>query len=426
MHVRSKAIAKLVTNKTDPNCHGSVIPKLSEDCFGGTDVYRRLFEEESDELNLPLKVSEFSRRLSRISGDRSSSSFIGRNRILGNWLSLIGLFASYRGDVGDVPIYLKNWDLGVASFERAVSENYIGEEAGPGAIFLVEAGKYQVKRVDYSTVLDDVSLCENEKCFGRYWAYPIETRDCPICRTALEKKKVVLPDAIHAERSRAGYETFPVSSTLSKTLEGSYISIDWLSVDTDIRYGKTKLTGITPAFSRSFMGRRKTLRSEVKLRSEGRTTVDDIIRGEESYELAPMGYEMETNALEFKLDLKQLIKRLDNELLHGIVSFCQGLRKAVAVVSKTGDSNDYGVNWSLTDDSLLVHVFDRRERGNGISMLAYEDAISDDPTIPKILRSTSDCPDCTRFCSRCLLLARTPSEYVEHNLLNKEALRKML
>ena len=137
----------------------------------------------------------------------------------------------------------------------------------------------------------------------------------------------------------------------------------------------------------------------------------------------PVGQQHHTQGLRLRFDRGAIADRFDH-VTHSTASWPQLLTsleqafdRAIPVVVKC-DRSDYRVKASITENSVEINIVDGRQGGNGISWHVEESLAEVADRVVEV----ADCDRCVDYCDECLLLSRTPSHYLENNLLDHRTL----
>jgi len=201
----------------------------------------------------------------------------------------------------------------------------------------------------------------------------------------------------------------------------------------EITFGQMEVTSFTPAFEKRWAGRdSSTLPSQAKIPrtasdADALTPIDMFLQGEQTL-LGPVGYLTRTLGLSIKIARGSIESRIrPNENWLGavrLVSLIQALKRAICIVINC-ELRDFDVDFSASQETLEIFIYDNREGGNNISERVREDILGE-RRIQKTIVEIANCQFCSRFCDRCLLIQRTPSYILKERLLDRQELKRLL
>ncbi len=301
---------------------------------------------------------------------------------------------------------------------------------GLGAKFSYEGMSYIVRRVQASSQVASVNICMNDECVLKFQPYPLSTADCVNCRAPLVTKTVLRPDLVYAEPVRRFGETYAeVVSLPSFVGGGTWRAWKSLTVPAEIAYGRVDCVTLTPAFMWTGRGNRTHQPSEVPVPSSKEPPAGKALsvlgKKEIQVEFGHPGYRFETLGFAVKIALEDARKAFGRKVFGGIVSFQQAARLASSIAADS-ELEDVDALWSLERGSVVVYVVDSKTRGSGVTKKVFEGIGAEGDRFFSAVKEIARCPHCTKYCSRCLLVARTPPHYLQHGLLDRTLVQRIL
>jgi len=425
---RAKYIEKFVTEEGN-NKFGDKLPEKLISLYGDEKLINDLFENEKSSVNIYNRTKKYFERLRNADSQKNAkSNFANTNKWLGQWLSQIGYFSSYRGFGESVPISHKNMNtIESKEMNRVIREAFPGPlDSNNGGIFSLEGGDWKVKEVISKSTIDELKICKNDNCRLKYQAYPEEVNECVGCDNELELVQIVSPDEIKISNSYVNGETYPIISYIGKVNERLGTALEFLRLDNYCIFGSSDATYFTPAF---YWSRRNTeTPSEAKIIGEGTKDIDEnfFVEGETEEEIGHIGYKVESEGVEISFNFKDFSELYENKSQNAAATLEQAIRKSVGVITES-ELSDFSVNHSFSKEKVKFHIFDKREGGTGISKLFWQELNENDGRrFRSILKDIATCDHCSKYCDSCLLLDRTPKEYLRDDLLDKNLLKMVV
>ena len=404
----------------------------------GVELYEDVFFDDGA-LSLSRRVEQTFSRLRGISTGAATNRDLTRNTSrLDQWLSELGYLANYRSFGRNFPVRFSGRREEI-SFEGSgrLYDMYPGEENELGGMVSLHGTEYIVEDVRGApTPLTDVAVCDNEECDRRFRSFDPDEKICPHCETDLLMTQVHDISSVEcsvARGGRRGYRTYAQMSTYVRPTNGDQDSLETklFGIDCNVEYGQFQLTDFVYAFERghSMSADTNILRSQALIEkvdnSESRSELSWRDRLEEAQEeiYRPVGQQHYTQGIRIEFNRSTVAERFE-KITHStaswpqvLTSLEQALNRAIPVVVKC-DRSDYRVKTSITEDTIEVFIVDGRQGGNGISWHIYESL----GEIEDHVVDVAACERCIDYCDECLLLSRTPSYYLENDLLNHQTL----
>lgn len=438
--LRLRVLSQLIREQKREELEGHI-----ENIFGkaGLSTFQRIFLKEGHD-SFMAKTKEVYGRLSDM-GKSELKSF-EEQRQLSSWMSRLGYLANYRGTLEQLPLYLERKGKGLGtvefkSFDYALRESFPGPKNKDGAAFHVEATKYIVHSVTgVNKKLFSGRTCNQEYCSFRYKVYSNNVEVCPFCGTETQPIEVHQIGTVKTRPARLlgdNFSTYAIQSQFVnlKNASGTTVMRDmaFFGMPAEITFGQMEVTSFTPAFEKRWAGRdSSTLPSQAKIPrtasdADALTPIDMFLQGEQTL-LAPVGYLTRTLGLSIKIARGSIESRIEpNEnWLDAVrlVSLIQALKRAICIVINC-ELRDFDVDFSASQETLEIFIYDNREGGNNISERVREDILGE-RQIQKAIVEIANCKFCSRFCDRCLLIQRTPSHILKKRLLDRQELKRLL
>lgn len=209
-------------------------------------------------------------------------------------------------------------------------------------------------------------------------------------------------------------------------------TVDFLSLKRiNVRYFSEKsVVSFVPAFIEKHFGQMKVKPSQALVDIELDVDFNDIDLEEEIDNFGSIGYDFTTQIVQFDLPLEKIMTQLklqfNEELIACIISLIQALKRSVSI-NVNCELQDFDISWIMGKENLVLNIFDTSEGGNGVSYNVYKIFVeSSENKIIEEINSMLNKPCCSSFCSDCLLLPRTPENYIRFNYISKQALQKWL
>ncbi|WP_254863100.1 DEAD/DEAH box helicase [Halovivax gelatinilyticus] len=404
----------------------------------GVQVYEQVFFEDGP-LGLSRRVEQtFSRLRGMSSGATTNRDLTSNTSRLDQWLSKLGYLANYRSFGQNFPVKFSG-DHDEISFEGSgrLYDMYPGEENDLGGMVSLHGTEYIVEDVRGTPQpLTEVAVCDNAECDRRFRSFDPDEVTCPHCDSELVVSDIHGVSSVECSLAKGGrrlYRTHAQMSTYVRPTdaERERLETSIFGIDCSVEYGQFELTDFVYAFERGHSASPSTeiLRSQALIeKDEGETSKSGLSwrdRLEQAQEemYRPVGQQHHTQGLRLEFDREEVSERYD-AVTHPtaswpqlLTSLEQALDRAIPVVVKC-DRSDYRVKASVSEDAVEVSIVDGRQGGNGIGWHVYEnlDEVADHVV------DVADCQRCVDYCDECLLLSRTPSHYLENELLDHRTL----
>lgn len=404
----------------------------------GVEVYEEIFFGDGP-LSLSRRVDQtFSRLRGMSTGAATNRDLTSNTSRLDQWLSKLGYLANYRSFGQNFPVQFSGQREEI-SFEGSgrLYDMYPGEENELGGMVSLHGTEYIVDDVrGTQKPLTDVAVCDNDECDRRFRSFDPDETICPHCDSDLTTTQIHGISSVECSVAKGGqrsYRTFAQMSTYvrSTDAERDRQETELFGLDCDIEYGQFELTDFVYAFERghSMSPSTEILRSQALIeKDDGGGSTDGLSwreRLEKSQEetYRPVGQQHHTQGLRLEFERDAIAERFER-VTHPtaswpqlLTSLEQALDRAIPVVVKC-DRSDYRVKASITEDTVEVYIVDGRQGGNGIGWHVHEslEEVADN------VIDVGDCDRCVDYCDECLLLSRTPSHYLENDLLDHRTL----
>lgn len=404
----------------------------------GVDVYEAVFFGDGA-LSLTRRVDQtFSRLRGMSTGAATNRDLTSNTSRLDQWLSKLGYLANYRSFGQNFPVKFSGQREEI-SFEGSgrLYDMYPGEENDLGGMVSLHGTDYIVEDVRGTPApLTDVAICNNEECDRRFRSFDPDESTCPHCDSDLVVTQIHGVSSVECTAAlggRQGYRTHAQMSTYVRPTdaERDHGERTLFGLECDLEYGQFELTDFVYAFERghSMSASTEILRSEALIEKDGDggSTAGMSWREklqksqEETYR--PVGQQHHTQGLRLRFNRDAVAERF-GQVTHQTASWPQLLTsleqafdRAIPVVVKC-DRSDYRVKASITESAVEVNIVDGRQGGNGISWHVHE-SLAD---VADHVVDVADCDRCVDYCDECLLLSRTPSHYLENDLLDHRTL----
>jgi hypothetical protein len=404
----------------------------------GVDVYEAVFFGDGA-LSLTRRVDQtFSRLRGMSTGAATNRDLTSNTSRLDQWLSKLGYLANYRSFGQNFPVKFSGQREEI-SFEGSgrLYDMYPGEENDLGGMVSLHGTDYIVEDIRGTPApLTDVAICNNEECDRRFRSFDPDESTCPHCDSDLVVTQIHGVSSVECTAAlggRQGYRTHAQMSTYVRPTdaERDHGERTLFGLECDLEYGQFELTDFVYAFERghSMSASTEILRSEALIEKDGDggSTAGMSWREklqksqEETYR--PVGQQHHTQGLRLRFNRDAVAERF-GQVTHQTASWPQLLTsleqafdRAIPVVVKC-DRSDYRVKASITESAVEVNIVDGRQGGNGISWHVHE-SLAD---VADHVVDVADCDRCVDYCDECLLLSRTPSHYLENDLLDHRTL----
>ncbi|GAB6878228.1 hypothetical protein JCM17823_05020 [Halorubrum gandharaense] len=404
----------------------------------GVEVYEEVFFGDGP-LSLSRRVDQtFSRLRGMSTGAATNKDLTSNTSRLDQWLSKLGYLANYRSFGQNFPVKFSGKQEKI-SFEGSgrLYDMYPGEENDLGGMVSLHGTDYIVEDVRGTpTPLTDVAVCDNEECDRRFRSFDPDEVTCPHCDSDLVITQIHGISSVECSAAlggRRGYRTYSQMSTYIRPTDAERAQEETtlFGLRCEVEYGQFELTDFVYAFERghSMSASTEILRSEALIEKDedGGSTAGMSWRErleksqEETYR--PIGQQHHTQGLRLRFDRDAITDRF-GQVTHPTASWPQLLTsleqsfdRAIPVVVKC-DRSDYRVKASITEDAVEVNIVDGRQGGNGISWHVHESLAE----VADHVVDVADCDRCVDYCDECLLLSRTPSHYLENDLLDHRTL----
>ena len=432
---RLDIFGEFIREEMDP-----VLREYVQGIFGdhGVDVYEQVFFGDGP-LSLSRRVEQTFLRLRGMStGAAANRNLTSNTARLDQWLSKLGYLANYRSFGQNFPVNFSGRREEI-SFEGSgrLYDMYPGEENDLGGMVSLHGTDYIVKDVRGTpTPLTDVAVCDNEECDRRFRSFDPDEEICPHCDSELAETQIHGISSVECSTAmggQKGYRTHAQMSTYVRPTdaERDHSERQLFGIDCEIEYGQFEITDFVYAFERghSMSASTDILRSQALIEqndggnsTSGLSWRDRLDEAEQEVH-RPVGQQHHTQGLRLSFDRDAISKRFeqaDHETASWpqlLTSLEQALDRAIPVVVKC-DRSDYRVKASITNDAIEVYIVDGRQGGNGIGWHVH-DSLSE---VADQVVDVADCDRCVDYCDECLLLSRTPSHYLENNLLDHRML----
>jgi len=417
-----------------------VLQAYIRDVFGnhGVDVYEKVFFGDGP-LSLSRRVEQtFSRLRGMSTGAATNRDLTSNTARFDQWLNELGYLANYRSFGQNFPVKFSGRREEI-SFEGSgrLYDMYPGEENDAGGMVSLHGTDYVVEDVRGSpSPLTEVAVCDNAECDRRFRSFDPEEGTCPHCESDLEVTKIHGISSVECKAAMGGrrnWRTHSQMSTYVRSTDADRVveETSLLGIDCNVEYGQFELTDFVYAFERghSMSPSTEVLRSQALIEQEDEGPSTSGLSWQERLDEAeqevyrPVGQQHHTQGLRLQFDRGTIADRF-GRVTHPtaswpqlLTSLEQALDRAIPVVVKC-DRSDYRVKASIIEDAVEVFIVDSREGGNGIGWHVHEslDEVADR------VAEVADCERCVDYCDECLLLSRTPSHYLENDLLDHRTL----
>ena len=409
--------------------------------YNGVRVYEEVFFGGGP-LSLERRVDQtFSRLRGMATGATTNRDLTSNTSRLDQWLNELGYLANYRSFGQNFPVKFSGRREEI-SFEGSgrLYDMYPGEENDLGGMVSLHGTDYIVEDVRGTPApLTEVAVCDNEDCGRRFRTFDADEEICPHCDTDLvvtEVHGISSVECTAAMGGRRGYRTHAQMSTYVRPTDAEQerSQMTLFGMDCTVEYGQYELTDFVFAFERghSMSPSTKILRSQALIERiddrspDGRSWRDRLKDAQEEV-YRPVGQQHHTQGLRLTLDRETVAERFSRVSIPTaswpqlLISLEQALDRAIPVVVKC-DRSDYRVKASVGEDGVEVFIVDGRQGGNGISWHVHE---SLQEVASKVVE-VADCDRCLDYCDECLLLSRTPSHYLENDLLDHRTLEAVV
>lgn len=417
-----------------------VLREYVRNVFGdhGVDVYEQVFFGDGP-LSLSRRVDQtFSRLRGMSTGATANRDLTSNTSRLDQWLSELGYLANYRSFGQNFPVKFSGRREEI-SFEGSgrLYDMYPGEENELGGMVSLHGTDYIVEDVRGSpSPLTEVAVCDNEECDRRFKSFDPEEEICPHCESELAETQIHGISSVECSTAMGGqrsYRTHAQMSTYVRSTEADRKRDNktLFGLNCATEYGQFELTDFVYAFERghSMSSSTEILRSEALIEqddkggSQPELSWRDRLDEAEEEMYRPVGQQHHTQGLRLEFDRDAVAERFV-EVSHPsaswpqlLTSLEQALDRAIPVVVKC-DRSDYRVKASVSEDTVEVFIVDGRQGGNGISWHVHEGL----QEVANHVVDIADCERCVDYCDECLLLSRTPSHYLENDLLDHRTL----
>ncbi|MCL9817774.1 DEAD/DEAH box helicase [Natronocalculus amylovorans] len=432
---RLDIFGEFIREEMDP-----VLREYVKDIFGdhGVDVYEQVFFGDGP-LSLSRRVEQtFSRLRGMSTGATANRNLTSNTARLDQWLSKLGYLANYRSFGQNFPVNFSGRREEI-SFEGSgrLYDMYPGEENNLGGMVSLHGTDYIVKDVRGTpTPLTDVAVCDNDECDRRFKSFDPDEEICPHCDSELAETQIHGISSVECSTAMGGQKGYRTHAQMSTYVRPTDAERDrserqLFDIDCKIEYGQFEITDFVYAFERghSMSASTNILRSQALIEQDdgGNSTTGlswrDRLDEAEQELYRPVGQQHHTQGLRLSFDRDTIFERFE-QATHETVSWPQlltsleqALDRAIPVVVKC-DRSDYRVKASITNETIEVYIVDGRQGGNGIGWHVH-DSLSE---VADQVVDVADCDRCVDYCDECLLLSRTPSHYLENNLLDHRML----
>ena len=357
---------------------------------------------------------------------------------LDQWLSKLGYLANYRSFGQNFPVNFSGRREEI-SFEGSgrLYDMYPGEENDLGGMVSLHGTDYIVKDVRGTpTPLTDVAVCDNDECDRRFKSFDPDEAICPHCDSELAETQIHGISSVECSTAMGGQKGYRTHAQMSTYVRPTDAERDrserqLFGIDCEIEYGQFEITDFVYAFERghSMSASTSILRSQALIEQDdgGKSTTGlswrDRLDEAEQEVYRPVGQQHHTQGLRLSFDRDTISERFEQATHETaswpqlLTSLEQALDRAIPVVVKC-DRSDYRVKASITNEAIEVYIVDGRQGGNGIGWHVH-DSLSE---VADQVVDVADCDRCVDYCDECLLLSRTPSHYLENNLLDHRML----
>ena len=402
------------------------------------DVYEAVFFGDGP-LSLSRRVDQTFSRLRGMSTGAATNRDLTKNTSrLDQWLSKLGYLANYRSFGQNFPVKFSGQREEI-SFEGSgrLYDMYPGEENDLGGMVSLHGTEYIVEDVRGTPApLTEVAVCDNDECDRRFRSFDPDESICPHCDSDLAVTQIHGISSVECSAAlggRRGYRTHAQMSTYVRPTdaERDHDKATLFGLECELEYGQFELTDFVYAFERghSMSPSTKILRSEALIEKDddggetaGMSWRERLQKSQEEM-YRPVGQQHHTQGLRLRFDRSAIADRF-GQVTHPTASWPQLLTsleqafdRAIPVVVKC-DRSDYRVKASITENSVEINIVDGRQGGNGISWHVDESLTE----VADRVIEVADCSRCVDYCDECLLLSRTPSHYLENDLLDHRTL----
>lgn len=418
----------------------SVLRPYVRGVFGepGVDVYEKVFFGDGP-LALSRRVEQTFSRLRGMSTSAATNRDLASNTSrLDQWLDELGYLANYRSFGQNFPVKFSGRQEEI-SFEGSgrLYDMYPGEENAFGGMVSLHGTDYIVEDVRGSpTPLTEVAVCDNEECDRRFRSFDPDEETCPHCESDLEVTKIHGVSSVECTAAMGGrrnWRTHAQMSTYVRPTDANRVSEETalFEMKCDVEYGQFELTDFVYAFERghSMSASTDILQSQALIEQDDNGAPKSGLSWEERLDEAeeevyrPVGQQHHTQGLRLRFDRDMIAERFER-VTHPtaswpqlLTSLEQAFNRAIPVVVKC-DRSDYRVKAAITDTAVEVFIVDSREGGNGIGWHVHQSL----DEVAERVTEVADCDRCVDYCDECLLLSRTPSHYLENDLLDHRML----
>ncbi|MHA1758648.1 MAG: DEAD/DEAH box helicase [Promethearchaeota archaeon] len=371
-------------------------------------------------------------------------------------LNTISLFCKYRKFEETIPIrytHRKSEEIYFEEISRVIRERFPGVKNKLGARFLHFGADYIVDSVTASKSLGMFKICSNINAHPLLAVKNTNTDTCPLCSSHLATLNVFKPlkvNAINRTFLFHLYKTYPLISynveILKKDNTIQLKEIGKIKTKDQIictfKQGKFEVVEFTYKYiqsSRYSGSYGKILDSQAEI-IEYKSNKEDVdifenIDEEEEDQYAPIGNKIVTEGLLIQFNLKWISDVLEDdkeELIKNIsqfiISFAQALKRSVSILT-SNELNDFNVVFQITPKFIEFYIYEKLSNLSGlVEKIILNDLKTKEYHLFKLIKKFAHCPYCgskAKFCSECLLIERTPPEYIKFDLLNKFILQKL-
>ncbi|MHA1340226.1 MAG: DUF1998 domain-containing protein [Promethearchaeota archaeon] len=143
--------------------------------------------------------------------------------------------------------------------------------------------------------------------------------------------------------------------------------------------------------------------------------------------LGPVGYIIESPAIKFKWQREHISNKIKNktssfeliDLIKVAISFNAALKLAISLELNC-NLDDLITDFDINENYLFCYIQDNFEEGNGICTEIFDLIQNDELGFIRKAKSILNQNCCINYCENCILLPRTPPNYVASGLLDKK------